>query len=330
MRRLDIDRAKGLAIMLVVFGHIVARQDPAHVAWYPPLRRGIYGFHMPFFFYLSGMVASLAGHVRVPPRAWAGLLKSRARRLLLPFAVMGLLIIAGKLAAARFMYVDNPPHSVLAGMIDLVWNPGRSPAYSLWYLAVLFVLGITTPVAVWLARNRLWLVLLGFAALEWATPPWHLYLADICRYGLFYVIGIGAGAAGARWTDWIDRWHRPLMAVFATGFVLVARFGHAWPFDLRLLALGIISMPAVHSLVRRPWLSSDRILVTMGRYSLMIYLFNTIFIGFTKGVLLHLTSWNGDHFLLFLVAMMTTGMIGPILLKRTVLRAIPPLDRMTG
>jgi fucose 4-O-acetylase-like acetyltransferase len=330
MRRLDIDRAKGLAILLVVFGHIVARQDPAHVAWYQPLRRAVYGFHMPFFFYLSGMVAALAGHVEIPPRAWPALLASRSRRLLLPFALMGLLIILGKLAAARFMYVDNAPHGVLAGMIDLVWNPGRSPAYSLWYLAVLFVLGIATPVAVWLARNRLWIVLLGFIALEWATPPWHLYLADICRYGLFYALGICAGAAGARWTGWIDRWHRPLMVAFGTGFVLIALFGHKWPFDIRLITLGIISMPAVHSLVRRPWLSSDRILVTMGRYSLMIYLFNTIFIGFTKGVLLHLTSWNGDHFPLFVAAMMTAGMLGPIMLKRTVLRAIPPLDRMTG
>ena len=49
-RRDDIDRAKGLAILLVVFGHLVARADPADVAWYEPLRRAVYAIHMPFFY----------------------------------------------------------------------------------------------------------------------------------------------------------------------------------------------------------------------------------------------------------------------------------------
>ncbi|MGC9268544.1 acyltransferase family protein [Acidiphilium sp.] len=329
MRRLDIDRAKGLAITLVVFGHIVARQDPAHVYWYQPLRRAVYGFHMPFFFYLSGMVSWLAGHVRVPPARWIGLARSRARRLLLPFAVMGMVIIAGKLLASHFMFVDNAPRSLVSGLVDLIWFPSRSPAYSLWYLAVLFALSLLTPVLIWLLRGRLTLLLLVFVALEFATPPWRLYLADICRYGLFFGLGIAAGALGARWTVWIDRWRWPLLGVFASGFVLIALEGRDWPFDLRLLVFGIIAMPALHSLVRSSWLSSDRTLVTIGRYSLMIYLFNTIFIGLAKGLLFHITTWNGDHFPAFLGALMLAGMMGPILLKRTVLRAFPALDRMT-
>ena len=69
-RRTDIDRAKGLAILLVVFGHIVARADPAGVDWYEPLRRAVYAFHMPFFFYLSGMAAVCASGVFVAPAGW--------------------------------------------------------------------------------------------------------------------------------------------------------------------------------------------------------------------------------------------------------------------
>src|SRR6516165_3886939 len=40
--RPDIEQAKGLAILLVVFGHLVARQDPEGVHWYEPLRRAVY------------------------------------------------------------------------------------------------------------------------------------------------------------------------------------------------------------------------------------------------------------------------------------------------
>jgi fucose 4-O-acetylase-like acetyltransferase len=329
MRRLDIDRAKGLAITLVVFGHIVARHDPAQVEWYQPLRRAVYGFHMPFFFYLSGMVSWLAGHVNVPPAGWARLARGRARRLLMPFAAMGLLIISGKLLASRFMYVDNAPHGLIAGLIEMVWSPARSPAYSLWYLAVLCALSLITPMLAWLLRGRLSLLVLVFAALELATPPSRLYLADICRYGLFYALGIAAGAAGAHWTCWIDRWRSPLLGLFAVGFASIALMGQEWPFDVRLLVFGVIAMPAVHSLVRSSWLSSDHALAAIGRYSLMIYLFNTIFIGLTKGLLLHVTSWNGDHFPAFAVALMLAGLLGPIVLKRRVLRAFPPLDRMT-
>ena len=330
IRRLDIDRARGLAITLVVFGHIVARQYPAHVAWYPPLRRAIYGFHMPFFFYLSGLAAWIAGHPRTPPALWPALASARARRLLVPFAAMGMLIVLGKLAAARLIHVDNPPASLIGGIADLVWSPLRSPAYSLWYLAVLFLLGLMAPVLLFAARGRIWLVVAAFAALEFVPLPWHLYLAECGRYGLFFAAGLAAGSLGARWSGWIDRNRAKLLLLFGAGFVLTALYGHAVPFGLRLVAFGLVSMPALHALVRSPDLSSDRALATIGRYSMAIYLFNTIFIGLAKGVLLRLASWNGNHFVGFACALMGAGMLGPILLKRTLLRAIPVLDRMTG
>src|ERR1700733_9329298 len=108
-RRDDIDRAKGLAILLVVFGHLVARADPARVAWYEPLRRAVYAIHMPFFLYLSGLVAVLSGMLLAPRANWPRLVKSRARRLLLPFFGLGGLIVLGKILAARGMVVDNIP-----------------------------------------------------------------------------------------------------------------------------------------------------------------------------------------------------------------------------
>src|SRR5271170_7400691 len=106
-RREDIDLTKGVAIGLVVFGHLVARADPACVAWYEPLRRAVYVIHMPFFLYLSGLVAVLSGMLLAPRAKWPRLVRSRARRLLLPFFGLGALIVAGKILAARGMVVDN-------------------------------------------------------------------------------------------------------------------------------------------------------------------------------------------------------------------------------
>ena len=55
--RIDyIERAKGLGITLVVFGHIAGRSVPDGNEWYRHVYWLIYFFHMPFFMFLSGLV----------------------------------------------------------------------------------------------------------------------------------------------------------------------------------------------------------------------------------------------------------------------------------
>jgi hypothetical protein len=61
----------------------------------------------------------------------------------------------------------------------------------------------------------------------------------------------------------------------------------------------------------------------------MIYLFNTLFIGLAKGVLLHFWSWDGAHFAPFLGVLMAAGVLGPVGLKRVVFRRVGVLDRLT-
>jgi len=122
-RRLDLERAKGIAILLVVLGHIVAREAPPGVEWYEPLRQAIYRFHMPFFLYLSGTVLVLSGAAATPPAAWPGLLRRRAQRLLLPFFLLGLLILAAKLAA-RMPNVEI--HHYPVGHFDVYLEPLRN------------------------------------------------------------------------------------------------------------------------------------------------------------------------------------------------------------
>lgn len=46
-----IDRLKGLAIILVVMGHIFGFSQPDD-----PITKFIYTFHMPLFMFLSGLV----------------------------------------------------------------------------------------------------------------------------------------------------------------------------------------------------------------------------------------------------------------------------------
>ncbi len=334
-RMADIDRAKGLAILLVVFGHLVARQDPAGVGWYEPLRILVYLFHMPFFMYLSGYVVFRSGTARTPPADWPPLARRRAERLLLPFLLFGLVILAGKFAAAWLVTVDNLPPDVWHGLRALIWDTGASPATSVWYLGVLFVYSLATPLLVRSGRF-LWVIALALFALP--APP-ILYADRICAYFVFFVAGGMAADARQRWLDGIDRWRWLSGACFAA--LLAAVAAGLFPVDFNagtrsggykalMLAASLLAIPAIHGLVRAAPRAGSRVLLWLGGASFAIYLLNTICIGVAKGVLLRLVNWDGANFLPFAVALMAAGTLGPVLVRRLLFRRVRALDRLTA
>jgi peptidoglycan/LPS O-acetylase OafA/YrhL len=327
-RRQDIDSAKGFAILLVVFGHIVARADPAGVGWYEPLRRAVYAFHMPFFLYLSGLVAVLSGMVLAPRSAWAGIIVARARRLLLPFFGLGLLIVMGKCVAARFIVVDHVPRGLLMGIADLFWHTAASPAVSIWYLLVLFTVSLGA--MVWLrGSSQRYPALLAFCALLYVIPwPAYLYLDRIGTYAVFFALGAGAGFLGGRWDRCMDRSWPLLLGMLLGALTVIAVYGAGWPEKYLLLPMGLLAMPALHGSLRFLAPSSPSLLF-LGRYSFMIYLFNTLCIGLAKGLLLLLCSWDGTHFLPFAAALMVAGTLGPVALKAWAFRRLALLNRLT-
>ena len=337
VRLADLDRAKGLAILFVVFGHLVARTPPQGVTWYEPLRIAVYLFHMPLFMYLSGYVTFLCGAADTKLSAWPYLLRRRAGRLLLPFFAFGLVVLCGKLLAADFIAVDNVPPDFWAGLQALVWDTQRSPATSIWYIGALFVFCVMTPPLLALDRSRVLLV--GVAVLLYLLPlPPMLYLDRIGTYYLFFVAGLLAAAAGRRWPRIVDATYLPaLAALLALALPIAADWVHfdwtegaqGFPYKWALLAGGLLSLPAVHGLVRHGVLARSALLATLGRYVFVIYLLNTIFIGVAKALLLKVTPWDDDRFLPFALALLLAGTLAPILVKRLVLRHLPVLDRAT-
>lgn len=332
-RRADIEAAKGLAIVLVVFGHLVARQDPAGVHWYEPLRRAVYAFHMPLFLYLSGLVAVYSGFLQRPRRAFLGLALRRAQRLLVPFFGLGVLIVLGKCAAAGLVHVDNAPAGVWAGLRALVWDTGHSPALSIWYLFVLFVVSLGSVLVLDGQVARLpWLLVVSLVVF-WVPLPGYVYLDRVGMFAPFFLLGAAAGFAGARWEGVVDRVWPWAMAVFCACLAAIVFCGAETAFTQRasLLLVGVISFPAIHGLLRCSWfIPHQKAFLLLGRYGFMIYLFNTLFIGLVKGGLLLVWSWDGAHFLPFACVLMCAGLMGPVALKRYAFRRVKFLDRMTG
>lgn len=86
MERLDfIDYAKGIAILLVVIGHLLQYNFVGTPA--KELFDVIYSFHMPLFMFLSGYVASLTIDKQLTDKGL--FVKKKAFSLLVPFVFMG-------------------------------------------------------------------------------------------------------------------------------------------------------------------------------------------------------------------------------------------------
>jgi len=336
-RQSDLDRAKGLAILLVVFGHLVARQTPAGVTWYDPMRIAVYLFHMPLFMYLSGYVTFLSGAARTPRAEWPHLVRRRAGRLLVPFVVFGLAVLCSKLLVSRFAHVDNVPQGFWPGVRALVWDTEHSPATEVWYIAALFAFCVITPPLLSLRHGRA--VLLGAAVLVYLLPlPPMLYLDRIGSYLIFFVLGGLAADASRRWLVVVDRIWLPALAALALAVLPVSlgwisfhwtEGAQGFPYKWALLVAGVLSLPAMHGLVRHGAAARASVLALLGRYVFVIYLLNTVFIGLTKAVLLEFVSWEGAHFVPFALVLMAAGVCGPLLTKRLVLRHLPALDRAT-
>jgi peptidoglycan/LPS O-acetylase OafA/YrhL len=332
-RRRDLDRGKTLAILLVVFGHLVAREDPAGggwgAAWYEPARAAVYAFHIPFLFYLSGYVAQWSGATVVHGRAYRDMLARRANRLLLPALIFGLAILVGKMAMMDVLHVDHAPASFRGGLADLVWRTDRSPAQSVWYLIVLFVYVSVAPALLPPLRRYGPALLVALAPLALLPVPSLFYADRIVNYVPFFFAGMVAADDDNAWCRWLDTWRVPLAVFFAGALWLDLRYGALIPRNLAMLGVSIVALPALHSIVRQLPDAAIDLLDRLAPYAFAIYLLNTVFIGLAKALLMKQLPWQASWFPLFAVVLMAAGVGGPVLTRLVLFRPVPALDRLT-
>lgn len=321
----DVTIAKGLAIFLVVLGHVVTGRPPADNEWYTAMRTAIYAFHMPFFIYLSGYIFFYTDSAA---RAWRNVpnfVARRAERLLVPFLLFGLLIIVGKHIAVQFIHVDNIGRSALDEIVNLFWNTRNSAAQSVWYVFVLFEMTVFAVFALRIVRSPLILFALAIPLSLLPIPP-VLYLDRFFLYLPFFFAGGVAIAHRERWNALMDR-HLWLFLMLFAAAIVVTRILSVY--HLSILACGLTAIPALHGVCRLAAVQNSRLLDALGRYSFPIYLLNTIALGVAKGVLLLFMPWDGANFLIFLPVMLAAGIVAPILVKTLVFRRVRWLDKIT-
>lgn len=305
-QRLDaIDKLKGLAIFLVVVGHIVAREAPADNHWYVVLKDTIYRFHMPLFMFLSGLILAYS---RKPIHNMAGYFRyvvGKFNRLMPAYLFFSLVVFSGKMLAGQFLHVDNAPESWL-NYFDVVLNPLGSYCAFLWYIQVLFLFYAIMPVGYYLTGQRLHYLLPLCLLLHFLPLPGFLGLSSVGEYALVFCLGCLAGDHYSSYTKWIERYGVVLVVPFMAALLVATSWG------VPKLLLGLLSIPACH-VVMGLW-TKDRWQVwsTLGNYTFPIYLMNTMFIGVAKAVLFKVATWDGANFYWFAPILLLAGVIGPI------------------
>lgn len=103
-RDISLDIMKGIAIVLVVIGHVITAVRPADYK-YDPVFRFCYSFHMPLFIFISGWLTGCKSDDKIRKRSW---ILNRFYRLMIPYmiwtAVKG--VISGRYDLIRLLFVE--------------------------------------------------------------------------------------------------------------------------------------------------------------------------------------------------------------------------------
>ena len=332
-RLVEIDRAKGLAIFLVVLGHLFSfANNPEKLGIYFDIRIIIYTFHMSLFTFLSGFIMFYKYKPLKTFSDYKKYILKRFWRLMPAYFLFSLAVLIAKITAQGTGKVDNAITS-LSDVYNVILAPTDSFSRFLWYIYVLFIFYVIVPPLLRLSRQKLWpLFLIGIAI--YFLPRTHfLAIGSIESYLSTFILGGILAKNRNRYETWLNKWGILCFGLFLIALMLVRPLNIA-PFPtsvapLRLI-VGLLSIPAIHWLMKFEWTDRFNILTTLGKYTFPIYLLNTLAIGAAKAILAAVTSFEGFHLLWISLCLLLVGLYGPIIIKSLFFSRLPALDRITN
>lgn len=307
LKRLDaIDSAKGIGILLVVFGHAWRGVRGSGLVPDDTLFRvvdfAVYAFHMPLFFFLSGLLFLEA----LQKHSTKNLLSGRLTRLLWPMALWSWMFFGLKLAAGEA--ANNPVAAVDFPIVPL------PPYEHLWFLWALFLCQTFLILGYAMGGERLPATILRWGcagvALVWAVlnpyiPVPSLIWGPMFEHFPYFLAGVAMGG--------ILAFRPPVWAgvLCAVGFAV-----SLWGVQGEKAA--VLHSLALLLLAWGAWLCVDRgtgangvirALRMLGQASMVIYLTHTVF---SAALRIGLLKFGVDHVGVILCATLAIGIVVPV------------------
>jgi fucose 4-O-acetylase-like acetyltransferase len=274
------DTARGFAIILVVYEHVVRGLVTSGVMTWTPATRfvdtWIYTFHMPVFFFVSGLFVS--GSAK---RNWRTFTADKLRTIAYPYFVWSIITILIKVPLG-----DYPNHP--SRLSDLARIP-YDPIDQFWFLYVLFILLIVASGLLKL-RASPWLILFLSMLFYFAPVPLHWsVLIETRMFAIYFAAGLlaGWGRDLQRLLPARELWLATILVVglFISSLSALVDLPYSYALQPLLAMAGIVAVLAGSVLfVRRGIEAPIRFL---GRHSLEIYLVHTIALAGVRIALQH-------------------------------------------
>jgi fucose 4-O-acetylase-like acetyltransferase len=310
------DYAKAFGIVLVVFGHTLRGLISAGVMGNDPFWAAvdsmIYLFHMPLFFYLSGIFLQSS----LQARGFHAFCKNTALILLIPLVVWSYLQFS-------LQYVAGSQANLRPDIMSVILAP-FPPRQQFWFLATLFLIMVVTA---WIAnlgvlQRIVWPLIfcaLFVHGLIWedlptmieGSPSFYILIASIL-YWPYFLLGTALSAGRLRNIKFNSILCIVVFAASLTVYQLVdsyTGFLHA--------AMSVLCVLCVYKIARNledrvdPDNKFLRLVAFVGMNSMIIYLAHVIFAAGMRAFLLY---FGLRDVALHLTAGFLAGMIVPLFL----------------
>ncbi len=307
----EIDVATGIAISLVVLGHLGWKD----ASWYFDFKNTLYKFHMPFFMFLSGFLLAHTNYHYSNFKSFRLFIGKKSVKFFLPYLFFSALFISVYIALG---YINTSKEIINITKAVFLYPKSGASGF-LWYVYVLieFYLFFSLLYQISILRRNRWIYLLVGIAIFLFTPQIKYFeIRNFADYSLFFAIGFTFQNYYQPLKKLLRFWGPLFLALFLIVFTLdiIKALNITDHYRLGLLILGLCSLPALMYL--SILLSGSKMLQNLGKSSFTIYLWNSVFIFLSKFVFDKLGF--ATHFTFLFPIYAFSGLAGPLLLKYVV------------
>ena len=180
-----VDCAKAIGIFLVVFGHVLRGLSSAGLvrdtSTYQLVDSVIYSFHMPLFFFLSGLFFMES----LQKKSLTFFMASKLDSIIYPYILWSLL--QGLVEASLSSYTNGKV--TYSEVFELLWQPRAQ----FWFLYALFFVSLFSAILV-TALSSKWIIFLFFLSvvgyLFQGDFDGLIHAGYILKYEVFFIFGI--------------------------------------------------------------------------------------------------------------------------------------------
>ena len=285
-RNILVDRLKGYACFLVLFGHVImgirlAGVDTPEFFW--GMEKFIWSFHVALFLFLSGVVYNVTGEWKSKKTKW-GFLLYKLYNLGIPYIAF----------SAIYVLINSLVGEANTGFAPSdILNIWKTPVAQYWFLYALFFL-----FCIWTALSGVlknWQITIIAVLVGYLAPIFGISLGslDVVFYSAL-AFGIGTFVDFKSLTR-LSTWAKYLVVILhiVTGIIFILLNKIEVPFVKEIMIIfGIYSSIMFISILQN-CKAIAHLLDFINKYSFQIYLLHTIFTAGIRIILLRLniTQW---------------------------------------